>query len=298
LYLDADEHLIDDDGKHLAELARKTWIEGWYLVEHHYTGEFEMGGQTSHMALRMFQRRPQYKWRGIVHEQKMQDFPVYLSERFANAPVRMNHYGYLRRVVEDRSKRDRNLELLEKQLAEHEDAFTNFNIGSEYGAMHDWPTAHPYFERALELARAEDPLWFQQQFAPMMISRGITARRGMGDDPGALELITEGLSMWPDFTDLVFERAIIFGGRGEMDAAAAALNECLSMGDAPARYVAVQGPRLIPGASHAREHPSRSRQLRCGPRRTRAGIRPGTHNSCRSYSSMPRCCSSGMIPRQ
>jgi tetratricopeptide (TPR) repeat protein len=241
LYLDADEHLIDEDGAHLKQLARKTWIEGFYLVENHFTGEFEMGGQTSHMAMRLFQRRPLYRWEGIVHEQKLRHFPVYLPERFQNTPVRMNHYGYLKRVVEDRSKRERNLELLHRQLEERESAFVNFNIGSEHAALQNWADARPFFERALELSRAEDSSWWVQQFAPMMVARLVTSRRGTGDDDGALAMIDEALGYWPQFTDLEFERAVLHAQAGNVEEARAATRRCLEMGDAPARFVAVQG---------------------------------------------------------
>lgn len=239
LYLDADEHLVEDDGRHLREYARRPWVEGVYLIETHYTGEFEMGTQTSHMPMRLFRRRPEYHWQGTIHEQLLHSFPTMVPERFANSPVRVNHYGYLKDVVADRAKRERNLELLLQQQDEPS-AFTQFNIGSEYGAMNDWTLARPYFERAYELAQGE-PAWQEHQFAPMMVARLVTARRATGDLEGALQLIELGLTWWPAFTDLQFERAAIHHSRGELDQARSDAERALAMGDAPARYVAVQG---------------------------------------------------------
>ena len=40
------------------------------------------------------------------------------AERFQNSPVRINHYGYLKSVVESRDKRERNLQLLKQQAAD------------------------------------------------------------------------------------------------------------------------------------------------------------------------------------
>lgn len=242
MYLDADEHIVDNDGALLRQLARKTWIEGFYLVETNFTGELEFGTQTSHMALRLYQNRPQYSFEGLIHEQKMRHMPTYVTERFQNSPIRVNHYGYLKDVIEDKSKRQRNLDLLHQQAEECEDSFTAFNLGSEYGAMHDWPEARKHFERALELARKDDEgVWQLAQFAPMMVSRLATAQRSTGAFDEALALISEGLRYWPQFTDLVYERALIEHEQGNLHDARESVETCIEMGDAPARLVAVQG---------------------------------------------------------
>jgi tetratricopeptide (TPR) repeat protein len=233
--------MIDDDGKFIRQLIKKSWIEGFYLVETHHTGNSDIGNQTAHTPMRLFQRRPNYCWQGIVHEQLLHEFPVWFPERFQQSPIRVNHYGYLQAVSEDRGKRDRNLSLLMQQVSEKEhDSFVQFNIGSEYASMQDWHSARPWFERALEYAREEER-WQTQQFAPMMVSRLVSVRRYTGDGPGATELIDEALGWWPDFTDLLFERALINYERGDRAAAELDIRRCIEMGDAPARYVAVQG---------------------------------------------------------
>jgi tetratricopeptide (TPR) repeat protein len=242
IYLDADEHVVEDDAKHLKKLARKRWLEGIYLVETNFTGLEEMGGQTTHLALRMFRNRPEYRFEGIVHEQKLQAFPTYLPERFQTSPVRVNHYGYLKQRIDARDKRERNLSLLLAQReSEAPNAFVEFNIGSEYTAMDDWATARSYLERAFDLARAEREDWQSTQFAPLMVARLITARRTTGDVVEALSLIEQALEAWPDFTDVVFERALINLDRRDLAEAGRDAEHCLAMGDAPAKYVSMQG---------------------------------------------------------
>lgn len=242
LYLDADEHMVDGDGAQLRELARKTWYEGLYLIETHFTGEDDIGVQSTHTPMRMFQRREQYRWEGIVHEQVMNQMPTWLSERFAHTTVRIDHYGYLKSIIDDRDKRQRNLTLLMQQAEERRDTFVCFNIGSEYGAIHDWTSARPWFEEALQRAREHDGEgWQQQQFAPMLVMRTVTSRRGTGDLDAAIALIDEALGWWPEFTDLEFERALILRSLERDADAERAVERCLSMGDAPARFVAVQG---------------------------------------------------------
>ncbi len=45
----------------------------------------------------------------------------------------------------------------------------------------------------------------------------------------------EGLAMFSDLTDLVFERALIAAAQGEPDRAASLFEDCLARGDAPSR---------------------------------------------------------------
>lgn len=241
LFLDADEHLVEGDGPLIRATARCEWLEGAYVVETHYTGEAELGSQSVHAPMRLFRRRPEYRWEGIVHEQLLYSFPTWLTDRFRHSGIRVDHYGYLKSVVDDRDKHTRNLTLLHEQLEHKRDAFTCFNIGTEYSGMGDWAQALPWNEEALTHARAEDERWWDQQFAPMLVARLVMSRRGVGDHAGALDLVAEALGFWPDFTDLVFERALVHLDRGEHADAAEQAARAVAMGDAPQRYVSTTG---------------------------------------------------------
>jgi len=240
LYLDADEHLVEEDAGRLHELARKTWIEGFHLVETHYTGLEDHGAESTHAPMRMFQRRDKHQWRGRVHEQIMTNFPAFLEERLQHTTVRVNHYGYLAVVIADRDKRSRNLELLMTQLDERRDAFTCFNIGTEYAAMGDHTAARPWFEEAYAGTSAE-PGWQDRQFAPMLVQRTITSRRENADLIGSIQLANEALTWWPAFTDLVYERALAHSYAADWPQTIEQARRAIAMGDAPARFVSTAG---------------------------------------------------------
>ncbi|MCW2921906.1 MAG: glycosyltransferase [Thermoleophilia bacterium] len=240
LWLDADEHLVAADGPQLRDLARRTWVEGFSIIETHLLGSGD-GETASHAPMRLFRRRPQYVWRGTVHEQVAWALPSWLPGRVQQSTIRVDHYGYLASVVEDRAKGERNLSLLMSQLEQDRSAFPCFNIGTEHAQLGDWGEARRWFEEALTLARAVGDGWTGDTWVPLLVSRAVTARRLTGSGFEALELAGEALTWWPDYTDLEFERAQVHADAGEWEPAAAHARAALELGDAPARYVAVSG---------------------------------------------------------
>lgn len=240
LWLDADEYLVDGDGPLLRELAKRTWIEGFQIVETHFTGATDSGNQAAHTPMRLFQNREQYGWQGAVHEQLLWSFPTWLPERFEQSAIRVDHFGYLSTVIHSRGKHERNLNLLHEQVKTDRSAFTCFNIATEYGALADWEQAHTWSEEALTRAR-EDDGWHHNQFAPLMVQRAVAARRGVGRYAAANALAVEALAWWPEYTDLIFEQAVTYSQAADWENSARLAREAIAQGDAPAKYVSTSG---------------------------------------------------------
>jgi tetratricopeptide (TPR) repeat protein len=237
LFLDADEVLDPADAPLLRELTGRTWREAFYLVETNHTGELGDGTAVTHNALRLFRNRPEYRFEGRVHEQIAQNLPSGLPERVEPTQVRVEHYGYLGAVRDAKEKSRRNIELLRRQLAEAgaADPFFHFNLGSELAAAGDAAGACEQFERAWALL-AEDPARRERPFTPSLTVRSVKALRFRGRLAEAEARAVEGLGLFADLTDLVFERALIAAAAGDTERAATLLEECLERGDAPSRY--------------------------------------------------------------
>jgi glycosyltransferase involved in cell wall biosynthesis len=241
LWLDADEQLEDGDAPLLAALAQQSWREGHWLVETNFTGQDEVGTAANHLAFRLWRNRPGYRFTGAIHEQIRTSTPTDLRERFAVSTLRIRHYGYLNARIEDRQKHQRNLELLERELAaDPNSAFTHFNVGTEYLVMDDITRARQHLEQAFELL-AREPAWWEMAYAPILVSRLVGIRRKAGDLNAAETLAGDALLHYPRFTDLVFERGLCGRLRGDLDHAAQAFTTCLEMGDAPAGLTGVAG---------------------------------------------------------
>jgi len=238
VYLDADEHMLAEDAPKLRDLLGKTWREGFHLVETNYTGGDESGPAVTHMALRLFRNRPEYRFEGRIHEQKTQNMPTHLPERFESTQIRMLHYGYLKGRVLERGKSQRNLELLEREAAETQNPFTDYNLGCEYVRLGDAEKARVYLERSWS-ALGEG--FKEIGYGPTLTVRLGGVRRATGDLDGARYVLERGLAEYPEHTDLVLELALCARDAGAFDTADQLADRCLRMGDGPAHYIATVG---------------------------------------------------------
>ncbi len=240
IYLDADEVLVGDDVERLKALTGRVWREAFYLALTSFTGELGDGGAITNNVLRVFRNRPHYRFEGRLHEQIAQHLPSYAAGRIEQTSVRVDHFGYLGAVRDAKEKSRRNLELLKAQQAETApSAFLHFNLGTEYGAIGDNASALDEFERAWTLvqARGEDG----NDYVPTLVLRLVTALRACGKPKEAIARARDGLERFPAFTDLVFAQAQAALALGNEDDAIAYWEQCLEMGDAPARYGAAIG---------------------------------------------------------
>src|SRR3954463_8364763 len=177
MYLDADEVLVEEDAARLRALTGHTWREAFSLVETNYTGDAEDGTAMTHNALRMFRNRPEYRFKGRLHEQMAYALPGYLTERIEYTQLRIEHYGYLGVVRDAKDKSRRNLELLQQQVAEGmESAFQSFNLGSEYLALGELETSVEHFEKAWRMLET-DPGRTVYPYVATLANRFVTTLR-------------------------------------------------------------------------------------------------------------------------
>jgi tetratricopeptide (TPR) repeat protein len=196
---------------------------------------------VTHLALRLFRNRPEYRFEGRIHEQKTRLMPTYLPERFETSTVQVRHYGYLKSRIDAREKSRRNVELLERQLSEQgATAFGAFNLGTEYVLLGEAGRARDYLERAWVLVQSQ-PGFEHEAYVPLLLSRLASVRRECGDRDAARASVAAGLELYPDHTDLVFELALCAVEEGDDDTAEQHVTRCLELGDAPTAYSGTVG---------------------------------------------------------
>jgi tetratricopeptide (TPR) repeat protein len=240
IYLDADEVLVEGDVKRLKALTGRVWREAFYLVLTSFTGELGDGGAITNNALRVFRNRPHYRFEGRLHEQIAHHLPTYATGRVELSSVRADHYGYLGAVRDAKDKSRRNLELLKAQQAESApSAFLHFNLGTEYSTIGDYRSALGEFERAWDLIQAAGEEG--NDYVPSLLQRLVTALRACGRPEEAIAKACDGLERFPGFTDLVFAQAQTALALDREEEAIAYWEQCIEMGDAPARYGAAVG---------------------------------------------------------
>jgi len=241
MFLDADEVLVEGDGERLRALTGQTWREAFYLLETNHTGTLEDGTAVTHNALRVFRNRPGLRFEGRIHEQIAHHLPAYLPERLHVSDVRIDHYGYLGAVRDAKEKSRRNIELLERQVAEGvETPFLAFNLGSEYAAAGDNELAREKFTSAWERVRGAGTI-ATYGFVPSLANRLVRSLRVTGRFEEARRRGDEVLRLFPGFTDVLLEQALAAAAMGDHETASAELERCLQWGDAPSTYSATQG---------------------------------------------------------
>jgi tetratricopeptide (TPR) repeat protein len=240
-YLDADEVMGEGQGARLRELTGRVWREAFFLVENNHTGDLEDGTSVHHNALRVFRNRPEYRFTGRIHEQIAHNLPGYLPERIETTDIRVEHFGYLGVVREEKDKSRRNLELLERQLEEGgETPFLHFNLGSEHAALGQHGEALEHFRTAWSVVR-RDPGVRSLGYVPSLVGRLAAALRLNGHREDLARHTDEVLEVFPGYTDLVYERAMAALRDEDLDEAVVLLERCLEMGDAPSVYSATVG---------------------------------------------------------
>ncbi len=236
LVLDADEELID--GARLKDLLHDEEIEGYCLREVNFIGE-ELGVESVvNSAFRLFRNRPAYRYDGALHEQIMGKVdPVGgVCTRFVG--IEIHHYGYLEPTSRAKEKTDRNMAIVMQEVARKPtDSFTLFNAGVEFQRIGDHETALGYFQRSFnELAS------LKAYYASLLLRNIVASLHSLERWDEALDVLSDALQAYPDFTDLYYLQGQIHTGRREYRAAVKSFRRAIELGDHDgARYLAQAG---------------------------------------------------------
>jgi glycosyltransferase involved in cell wall biosynthesis len=206
LFLDADEELDAEDKEQLRICSGHLEYEAFFLQICNHSGETSNSPTaTINPILRMFRNRPEYRFRGKIHEQ----IASTILDRHPNAAlhmttVKIHHYGYAGTVVADKDKIRRNLQLLEKALSEHpNDPFHYYNIAVEYMRMNNWHAALQHIRSSLALASPE------MSYTHLLYKYKARCHFFLQEYREAAEACNQGISLFPDYTDLYYMKGTV-----------------------------------------------------------------------------------------
>ena len=193
--------------------------------------------RVTHNALRLFRNRPEYRFEGRLHEQIAHSLPAYLPERLERTDVRIEHFGYLGAVRDAKEKSRRNIELLERQVAEGADTPVPA-LQPRLRARRRRATrrALEQFERVLGRCSSDGrahrrlrlrPVAGQPRYVKALRAQRPPRRRASRAGDEVLELLP-GLHRHRLRAGAAPRRAL-----GDLREAPALLERCLEMGDAP-----------------------------------------------------------------
>ena len=159
LWIDADEHFVCESTVELRSVMRDklTAMDADALAVdiNNLAGDGSEPGNL-HRALRIF-RKSTCCWYGSLHEQV--DLRPGLGRRAIVLPLvgaRIDHYGYIDKIVAERGKLHRNLRLAEAELAKgsvrpDQQGVPQLNLGRALAALGRLEEAHAYFDEAQSL---------------------------------------------------------------------------------------------------------------------------------------------------
>lgn len=156
--IDADEVITPEGGLELRKLVREVSdnIMAFYLPHLNYFGE---GKWANFLMCRLFRKHPQIKYNDRpIHASVVPSIKA-LNGAFARGSVLLHHFDLLYCEEKSLSKRFRNINLLESEIAKNpQDHNLHYYLGLEYWALDRLDEAEREFKLAISLDHNRSPL--------------------------------------------------------------------------------------------------------------------------------------------
>ncbi|MBM7854289.1 glycosyltransferase involved in cell wall biosynthesis [Desulfohalotomaculum tongense] len=237
IYLDADEELMVDDREHFYSLLSRSGVEGYYFNIINSTSDQPGGQLLRHSNLRLFRNNPAYRFQGAVHEQIIPSILASKpSAKLLSAGIQIFHHGYRPNAIKEKNKTGRNLDILQKQVAENpQDNFLRYNLAVALFERDDLEASLAEFQKVLE------SLDLKAGYAPTVYRNYAICLLRNNQPRQALDIAEEGIQHFPAYTDLYYLKGQSLEKTTQLTRAQDAYLKCLELGEAPAAYVSTAG---------------------------------------------------------
>ncbi|HEX2877640.1 MAG TPA: glycosyltransferase family 2 protein [Polyangiaceae bacterium] len=217
LVIDADERLVADTGPALARATASPDKLAYYVTREDLRPE----GPPDCLAIaRLFQNRPDIRFRRPVHEGIMDDLVALGAGDLSDSGVRLTHLGYLPEVLQKQDKHGRNLRILAQRLRDAPDDLYNaykFAVTLPASAREQRRAAFA-IAHALAVALTE-PERSQLPFLPRLFNAHAAALAAEGALTEALAVADQGMAQVPPSAELMYRRGELARCVGDVEAA-------------------------------------------------------------------------------
>jgi len=230
LIIDADEEMLPQGKEALENLLNNSSAEGYFVQ---IINVLENNQILKNRAVRLFRNRPEYRFKGMIHEQIAPCILENKPQSILPSPIEFLHFGYHESILFE--KQERNLKILRKELELNpEDPFTLANLATTYFILEDFDKAVENYEKALEYARKEEPY-----VATIFRNLAITYLNLKGYEK-CTRLLEKGIAWYPDYTDLYYLLGRLAEIERQWERAADIYRKCLKLGDIE-KYISTHG---------------------------------------------------------
>lgn len=213
-WMDADDTLPQECGRQLHDLAAlaEERTTG-FIAQVHIPAASGETGFTIVDHVKLFRNSPEHRFEGRIHEQILE--PIHRAGgRIERSHVFVVHSGYDYSPAGQTKKRERDLRILEKDLAERPGhPFVLFNIGMTAYHTKDFSKAESALRECLERSGP------QESTVRKVYAMLAGCRLEQGDVSGAREWVERGLTLHPHDPELLFRAGIIYRESGELEKA-------------------------------------------------------------------------------
>ncbi|WDH82487.1 TPR domain-containing glycosyltransferase [Paenibacillus urinalis] len=226
LVLDADEELTHGQNE-IKAFLQGTSADVCTIQLENWTG-LQPENRTFYEAERVFRNRRGFYYKGIIHEQLVGNDnmkPEGASEAcIGKSPIRVQHYGYLPAVLQEKQTARRNLGLIQKALElDPKDTFHLYNLGVTCCQLGMWEQAKEAYKASL-------------RDSPLSAPYRATLVRDLAKLLHVLELYDEGRALlltellhYSDYAELHVLLGMIERSQGMMDLAYASFQAALEV---------------------------------------------------------------------
>ncbi|MBM7854298.1 glycosyltransferase involved in cell wall biosynthesis [Desulfohalotomaculum tongense] len=234
LFLDCDEELDSATAPTLKKLVNDDNYDAYWLQ---FINIFNNRPSTSFLAFRLFRNNPLFRFECRIHEQILPSVLRHISPaRIGLADVTVYHYGYEKNTIESKNKIERNIRLLEKARQEYGNSgFIAFYLGVEQQRMGNYQKALEYYTESLDKSSLD------ANYVPAMLRAMAYCFISLGRYQEGLSLLNRYLPVYPDYTDLMYLKGLLYFELGKYHRALDCMNKCIAMGPPPQRYFSVCG---------------------------------------------------------
>ncbi|WP_167336704.1 tetratricopeptide repeat-containing glycosyltransferase family 2 protein, partial [Paenibacillus camerounensis] len=236
LVLDADEAAGGWQPEALERLLNTPSAQGYFLPFIHYVGSAAGEEYFTDNVCRLFRNDPGIQFHGTIHEEAASSIWALPDGEIAYAALPVLHYGYMDEELLLKNKASRNLELIRAALQLDPQSYAlRYALGTEFYQQGRYGQAADILFPLLDEAPSG------RGYAADICLKTAFALQAAGRLQAARAVYTEGLTLFPGFTDLLESYARLLLEDGEVQEAYRQLLAALSSGDAAHKYPSSSG---------------------------------------------------------
>ncbi|QFG01227.1 glycosyltransferase [Psychrobacillus glaciei] len=239
LWLDADEELDATKKFLLQEILAHTNSYLLSLPILNYYGKTKPVNKDHvylYYQLRVFRNYKDITFHNRIHETPL--LPAELTDKeIENISIPIHHYGYLEDITETKQKGQRNLQLLQQEVADPSHSpWIEYHLASEYYRQGKYLQAFQYVNESILLFLHQNQLppslLYKLKYAMLIETNSLD---------GAWPSIEKAILLYPDYVDLHFYKGDILYKMKNYREALQAFEKCLELGDHHTEYLILKG---------------------------------------------------------